>query len=555
MNTQNMTVFHRRSFLGGSLAATSIIPLSGVFAARPTVEIGRPVEIGTGYVRGFRRSDVHIFRGIPYAGKLTPEHRFDEAPIAEPWTGVRSAFSYGPICPSQERLFDDSTIEWPFLIQRGPITVAQEDCLRINIWTRGLNDNAKRPVMLWLHAQGFGGGSSQHFLANDGENLARNEDVVVATINHRVGVLGFADLSDIAGAHEDSGNIGMLDIIAALKWIRTNITAFGGDPDNVTIFGQSGGAFKVSVLLAMPSAKGLFHKAIIQSGARPSVHSRESAARLTREWLKALDAEHADLAALRAIPVDRLIAASGEAAKAVAAKAAPTADYAAPAWHWQPVAGVTSLPDQPFGTRAPTCSAHIPLLVGNTLHEFPRSVDAPEKEAMTWDEALAAVKLDLGGRAQYVLEAIRTDYPQIRPIAAIAIISGRHFRMGAVRVAALRAREQGGPTWNYVFAWQTPLLDGRPRAFHGLDVPFVFANTDLCDQATGGGSRPRALAKQMTSAWGRFARTGNPNGGKLPLWPNFKLDAPSAMIFDDNIYVAADPDPALRKALDPGAQR
>lgn len=177
---------------------------------------------------------------------------------------MRGALGYGPTCPSEERLTDQSATEGTFLRQRGPITAAKEDCLRINMWTPGLADGARRPVMLWLHAQGFGGGSGQHFLATDGENLARIGDVVVASINHRVGVLGYADLSQVPGGDADSGNVGMLDIVAALRWLRENAAAFGGDPDNVTIFGQSGGA-KVSVLLAMPAARGLFHKAIVST--------------------------------------------------------------------------------------------------------------------------------------------------------------------------------------------------------------------------------------------------------------------------------------------------
>jgi para-nitrobenzyl esterase len=463
---------------------------------------------------------------------------------------VRGAYGYGPICPSEDRLGDESAMEWPFLIQRGPITIAQEDCLRINIWSRGLDDGRKRPVMLWLHAQGFGGGSSQHFLANDGENLARTQDVVVASINHRVGVLGYADLSQVSGADENSGNVGMLDIIAALRWIQRNIAAFGGDPDNVTIFGQSGGAFKVSVLLAMPAARGLFHKAIIQSGARARVHTRETAAALTAAFLKALEMPKADIAALRALPVDRLIAAGRDAARAVASTSGPPADYSPPPWFWQPIAGVSSLPDQPFGDRAPIHSAAVPLMVGNTLHEFPRSVDAPQLEAMSWPQAEDALRRDLGERTASVLAAIREDHPGIQPIAAIAVASGRHFRMGAVRQCTLRAQSGAAPSWNYVFQWQTPVFDGRPRAFHGLDVPFVFANTDLCDQATGGGERPRALASIMAATWARFARTGDPNGKGLPHWPAFTPERPAAMLLDDQCEVSPDPDPAFRRALE-----
>lgn len=544
---------NRRSFLGSTATAFAA---SGVFQAQmlralaaPYVEAGPVVEVENGKLRGFRRGEVHIFRGIPYAGSLKPGFRFAEAPTPEPWSGVRTAYGYGPTCPSEDRISDDSTIEWPFLVQRGPVTVSQEDCLRINIWSKGLNDGHKRPVMLWLHAQGFGGGSSQHFLANDGENLARQEDVVVASINHRVGVLGYADLSQVPGADENSGNMGMLDIVTALRWIKRNIAVFGGDPDNVTIFGQSGGAFKVSVLMAMPAAQGLFHKAIIQSGARARVHTRETGAALTAALLNALELPKADIAALRGLSVERLIAAGRDAARAVASTSAHPPDFSPPPWFWQPVAGVSSLPDQPFDLKAPRFSAGVPLIVGNTLHEFPRSVDAPQLEAMSWAEAVESARRDLGARAATVLAGIREDHSGIRPIEAIAIASGRNFRMGAVRLASLRAQSDAAPSWNYIFQWQTPVFEGRPRAFHGLDVPFVFANTDLCDQATGGGPRPRVLASVMAATWARFARTGNPNGKQLPNWPAFTPENSAAMLFEDDSHVAFDPDPSFRKAL------
>ena len=547
----------RRELLGA--AALGAILADGAAAAPRRkqgpegvrVNTGVRCETASGSVAGFERGGVRIFLGLPYSATLTAAHRFGSPPPLAPWTGVRRAYNYGPTCPSEERQADESTSEWPFLLQRGPITLASEDCLRVNVWAPEA-DAPARPVMIWLHAQGFGGGSSQHFLATNGENLAREQDVVVVSLNHRTGVLGFADVSGLAGGDPDAGNVGMLDIVAALRWVRDHIAAFGGDPGNVTLFGQSGGGFKISVLLAMPAARGLFHKAIIQSGARPFVHERASGRALADAWIEALDiGKTPDLAALRALPVSRLLDAAGKASAQIQRIAARPRDLHPPAWYWQPVAGVPSLPDQPFGTVPSEISRDIPLLVGTTRHEFPRSVDAPEAEAMTWDALTTSVARDLGERAALAVTAARSDNPGASPVEVAAILSGRHFRMGALHIARLRAAAGHAPSWTYIFDWRTPLLEGRPRAYHGAEVPFIFANTDLCDQATGGGERPRHLARVMAGTWARFARTGSPVGRDLPVWQPFSPAAPSAMIFDDVCRIDPDPDPALRSLLLP----
>jgi para-nitrobenzyl esterase len=250
---------------------------------------GATVHTAAGAVQGYRRAGVEIFKGMAYAGAPTVEHRFRRAPPLAPWPGVRNAYSYGPVCPRWTAPDDLAANEWVFLLQRGAESAELEDCLRINVWTRSTRPDRLRPVMVWLHGQGFMSGSSQDFLATDGESLARNQDVVVMSLNHRVGPLGLLHLGELLGSeHADSGNLCMLDIVDALHWVRLHAERFGGDPGNVTLFGQSGGGFKISVLLAMPEAKGLFHKAIIQSGARLRVHTRASATELAERTLHRL---------------------------------------------------------------------------------------------------------------------------------------------------------------------------------------------------------------------------------------------------------------------------
>ncbi|TDP72262.1 carboxylesterase/lipase family protein [Roseateles toxinivorans] len=516
---------------------------------------GATVNTAAGAVRGYQRGGVHCFKGLAYAGAPTAEHRFRRAPDLAAWTGVRNAYNYGPVCPRWTAPADLSNNEWAFLLQRGAESAAQEDCLRINVWTSSTRPEHPRPVMLWLHGQGFMSGSSQDFLATDGENLARTQEVVVMSLNHRVGPLGLLHLGELSGAeYADSGNAGMIDIIDALRWVRTNAEAFGGDPDNVTLFGQSGGGFKISVLLAMPEARGLFHKAIIQSGARLRVHTSASATVLTERTLQRLAINsRTGLSALQCVPLNRLLQAAQDASMEMAPATPDDTGYRnAPGFYWMPVAGVPSLPTQPVDPDAPEQSRHVPLLVGTTLNEFAPCMTFPGAETLTWAELPAKLAPQLGDRVTAAIAAVRAIEPSACPVDVWSVLGGRRFRQAAVALCDARVRQQqAAPVFNYLFRWRTAMFEGRPGAFHCACLPFVFNNTDLCDHATGGDSRAQRLATRMSRAWAQFARTGHPGHDDLPAWPAFTPCERAVMVFDDHCQVARNLDTELL-ALLPG---
>ncbi len=539
----------RRQWLqAGGVAAALAAPLArGQSTERSTgspnsapdgdriVAPGDTVRTSAGLVRGYRLGPVQVFKGIPYAGAATGALRFRRAPALKPWSGVRNALSYGPICPRWAPAADLASNEWAFLLQRGAESAALEDCLRLNIWTRGGGSGAKLPVMLWIHGQGFMSGSSQDFLATDGENLASAQDVVVVSLNHRVGPLGYLHLGGLLGeGFADSGNVGMQDIVDALRWLRENIAAFGGDADNITLFGQSGGGFKISVLLAMPEAQGLFHKAIIQSGARLRVHNVESATALTRATLKKLELSDAQALALQDIPVDRLLQAVQDATLELARSAADDPGFrSAPAYFWMPVSGVPSLPKQPFDPEAPAVSRGVPLLVGCTLNEFAPSVNAPEAEQLSWADVQMRLQPQLGESTAAAMAAARSLYVGARPVDIWSVLAGRRFRLSTVALCDSRLRQGGAPVFNYLFQWRTAVLEGRPGAFHTADLPFVFDNTDLCALFTGGGARARRLGARMSKAWAQFARSGSPAHAGLPDWPACSPGQLETMLLDD----------------------
>lgn len=539
----------RRSLFGAA-AWGAVVATAGMTRAsranlpEPQLSSGLPVARTThGAVRGITKANVHSFKGIPYADAPVGPHRFLKAPALTPWEGIRNAFNYGPICPqSGGASQDEAQSEWSFLIQKGPVTAQSEDCLRINVWTRGLADGGRRPVMLWLHPNGFMSGSGHEYLASDGANLAKTEDVVVASINHRVGVLGHLHLAETAGsAYADSGNVGMLDIVDALTWLGENAEAFGGDPGNITVFGQSGGGSKTAVLLAMPQARGLFHKAISQSGFGLKVHSPASAHALARATCQSLGVEYDDLTGLHSLPASRLVEASVAAWYAVR-RSNPDSP---PAAYWQPVSGVPSLPSQPFLPMALETARDIPMLVTTVQNESSPSIDAPEVEGISWDEVAARLGQQIGEHATQVIEATRRAYSSATPVEGLSIIQSRTFRLSALDLCERKAAQAGAPVYKGIFDWKTPVFEGRPRAFHTSDIPFVFNNTDLCEQATGGGDDARKLGAIMSAAWARFARTGDPNGSGLPLWSAYAQTHRSTMIFDADCRQIDDPDTAL----------
>jgi para-nitrobenzyl esterase len=507
------------------------------------------VETASGKIRGFVRNGVFVFKGVPYGDTTAGENRFAPPKPVKPWTDVRDTIAWGPVSPHGPRAgWINQEEQFLYHWDDG---FATEDMLRLNVWTPAVNDGTKRPVLVWIHGGGYASGSSQELPAYDGERLAREHDVVLVSMNHRLNVFGFLDLSQIGGdRYASSGNASMLDLVQSLQWVRDNIARFGGDAGNVTIFGQSGGGGKVTTLMAMPSAKGLFHKAVAMSGSFIGASTRDSAKALALQVMKELGLGASQVARLHTVSVDALLNAGMAAAQKVAPfgfpkpGTLPTINLG-----WQPVVDGSVLPETPFETTAPALSKDIPFLLGNTFHEFMGGIDKPQANQATWEQVTAALTPQLADKTGPALDAYRKAFPSAKPFEIAAMIGADMFRRGAVWQTDLKAKQGGAPVYHYWFGWKTPVLDGRPLAFHCQDLAFWFDNIDRCLQATGGGDEARRLAAQMSGALVAFARTGDPNHDGLPTWAPFTESNRAMMIFDATTEVKIDPDKDARQVL------
>jgi para-nitrobenzyl esterase len=511
------------------------------------------VETSAGKLRGFGRNGVYIFKGVPYAASSSGAGRFMPPVRPEPWTGIRNALAYGRVCPQQDSAHTNmdgknlaNSDEDAFLLHRGSAaTVPGEDCLRVNVWTPENNGSHKRPVMVFMHGGGFSGGSGHDLLSYDGERLARNHDVVVVTHNHRLNVLGYLNLGAIGGEEfATSANVGMLDIIAVLEWVRTNISAFGGDPACVTIFGQSGGGGKVTALMAMPAAKGLFHRAIIQSGPFLKALTPDYSQRIAELLMTELGLSRTKFKDLQMIPVDRLLGAAAEAMKKMPKTRAFLRDGYG--WEtavgWGPTVDGQVLPNHPFDPGAPSVSSDVPLITGTNLNESVNGVDHPRAEAMTTDEMTRLVGETFGSNGAAIVAAYRQDYPHASPFELWAAIATSQWRIPAIAQAIRKANLGTAPAYSYIYSWRTPILDKRPGTFHACEIAFAFDNAEICDHYSAGDPAAFVLSKQMSGAWVNFARTGNPNHDGLPNWPAYTAESRATMFFDSPCRVRFDPE-------------
>jgi para-nitrobenzyl esterase len=509
------------------------------------------VETTAGKVRGFTRNGIHTFKGIPYAADTGGAGRFAAPAKPAAWTGVRSAMWYGPTCPQTPRtgwLNDENA----FLFQWDDGQPG-EDCLRVNVWTPGTNDGGKRPVMVWLHGGGWAAGSGQEQPAYNGENLSRRGNVVVVSLNHRLNMLGYLNLAAYSDKYAGSVSAGVLDLVAALEWVRDNIAHFGGDPGNVLIFGQSGGGGKVSTLLSMPMAKGLFHKAVVQSGSTLRLGDLASSEKLAGEVIAQLGLNKSNIDKIQSVPYAQLLAAGNAAIKKLQPTppaggiGMPAVRSAAQRLGFSPVVDGKIVTRHPFDPDAPDISAGVPMLIGTVLNEMSPSMSNPVLESMSDDDVRKRAAERYGDRAGMVVDAYRKQYPNVKPIELLSRMFS--VRTNAVTQAERKAALKAAPAYMYLFAWQTPILDGRPRAFHCSEIPFVFANTDVSAFATGGTDEARELGNKVSDAWINFAKKGDPNHAGLPQWPAYSADASPVMIFDKTCEVKNDPDRDLRKVV------
>jgi para-nitrobenzyl esterase len=503
------------------------------------------VETAYGKIRGYSHNGVHAFKAVPYGADTSGTNRFMPPQRPAPWPGVRSCLYHGFVCPQPQRGgWKNNEESWLFSWDDG---APSEDCLNLNVWTARL-DNGKRPVMVWLHGGGFSAGSSTELPSYDGENLVRRGDVVLVSVNHRLNVFGFLNLAAFGDKYALSGNVGMLDIVAALEWVRDNISRFGGDPSNVTIFGQSGGGGKVTALMAMPSARGLFHRAIVESGSLLKAATVESSNDLAERFLKQMSLTGADIEKLQQMPFEQLEKAAAEVGR-MRPPASGIIDFRRSdlTRGWSPVAGNAALPAQPFDPKAPEMSASVPLLVGNTLNEFINGINKPDAFKMAPDELQANVRKAYSEKADRIIEVYRASYSNANNFQLWSVIGATSVRSMCLEQARRKAALQAAPVYCYRFDWQTPVLDGRPMAFHCAELAFVFDNTARCQNMTGDGPRARALAAGMSDAWIHFARSGDPNHSGIPKWKPFDPVSCGTMVFDD--------ESAFREHLDDDTQK
>jgi para-nitrobenzyl esterase len=494
------------------------------------------VETASGKVRGTVVEGVLSFKTIPYAASTAGANRFLPPQPVVAWAGVRECSEFSGKAP-QAGLRPPTRPELENFSGLADPSPETEDCLTVNVWTPDGDPGAKRPVMVWFHGGAFAYGNA-NTPRTRGSRLAARNDVVVLTVNQRLNIFGHLDLSAFGGEpFRLSGNAGTLDMVASLEWVRDNIAAFGGDPGNITIFGESGGGAKVSTLLAMPRAKGLFHRAIIQSGAAVRLRTKERALALTECVLRHLGSA---AKSIQSVPVADLLAAVEPAQKAIGPSAIPLFDR----YPFGPVVDGDVLPAHPFDPAASDIMADVPLIIGDMKNEtanFLAVVDKVWDRSLTEAEMRQRVSAIAGEDTGRVIELYGQLYPELNPAEQlIAVTTDCNFRIRSLVLAQRRAALERGPVWMYSFEWETPVLGGKLKAPHAMDVPFTFNTLDLTN-ATGGRPDAQVLADTMSSVWAAFARNGRPDHPSIPAWPAYDTARRATLVLDKVCRIENDP--------------
>jgi para-nitrobenzyl esterase len=506
-------------------------------------------ETQSGKVKGYKLREIYYFLGIPYGADTSGANRFMPPQKPKPWTDIFPAVWWGNSAPQiMEKRYANS---YSSFADHWNYDDVSEDCLRLNVFTPAIKDGKKRPVMVWLHGGGFTNGNGIEQDGYNGENFSRFGDVVFCSVNHRLGPMGFTNLAGIGGdKFAASGNVGMLDLVAALEWVRDNIANFGGDPGNVTIMGQSGGGAKVSTLTAMPTAKGLFHKAVVLSGAMLKSGDKEYSEKLGSYVLNEADLNATQIDKLQQLPWQEFYTIATRAATKLNKEIGSAGNIMRMGFN--PVVDGFYLPQHPYYPSAAPTAASVPMIICSTLNEMAPSRTDASLENITLAEVKEKVKKSagfgagFGDKAGEVVDAYTKAFPEKKPVEIWSMLMGN--RQITVALADAKSK-QSPPVYLAWFSWQPPLFDNRMRAFHCSDICFWFYNTDLMLTHTGGGLRPRKLSTMMAGALLQFMKNGDPNGGSLPAWAKYSTAKGETMILNDICEVQNDPDREARKAL------
>jgi len=493
-----------------------------------------------GKVRGFILRGIHTYLGVPYGADTSGKNRFMPPQKPAPWADIRPALWWGNSAPQiMEKRYSNT---YASFVDHWNYDDVSEDCLKINVWTPAL-DTQKRPVLVWLHGGGFVNGNAIEQDGYHGENISRLGNIVFCSLNHRLGALGYSHLK-AAGGHPASGNVGNLDMVLALEWVKNNIANFGGDPNNVTIMGQSGGGSKVTTLMNMPSAKGLFHKAVVLSGGSLAGVNKEYAEKLGQKVMEEAGLKNGEIEKLQQIPwreyidiADRSVVKMADEAKRLGILRGG----------FSPVADGEYMNGGAFFADINHFSADVPVIICSTFNEQSPSRTDAKLEGITLAEVEEKIKPRFGQKSSEIVEAYAKNFPKARPVEIWSMILSN--RKNAVAIADAKVSQKKAPVYLAWFGWQPPLFDGRMRAFHCDDICFWFYNTDLMLTHTGGGKRPRALSEKMSKSLLSFIKTSNPNGGGLPTWKPYTTQNGETMILDDNSVLANNPDGEARKSL------
>jgi len=495
-----------------------------------------------GKIQGYKLNGIYTFLGIPYGANTTGENRFMPPQKPEPWKYIKPVVFYGNSAPQKMEnrwpndysTFSDHWNYWD----------VSENCLVLNVWTPSISDEKKRPVLVWLHGGGFTNGSGIEQDSYHGENISKYGDIVFCSINHRLGSLGFSDFSGVGGEkYAQSGNVGMLDVIAALEWVHNNIKNFGGDPENVTIMGQSGGGSKVCTLTSMPAAKGLIHKAIALSGNTLDASDQEITKKIGEYILKEAQITPSQIDVLQKMPWHEYLELADRAAsKCIKETGVNTRRI------FGPVADDINIPKGKFySTKLQNTTPQVPMLFCSTFHEWNPDRGDASLENVTIEDVVTKLTSKYGNRSKEIVEAYSKSFPDLRPVEIWTLILSNRKNVVATANAKLQQQQPVYMAW---FGWEPPLFNNRMRAFHCLDISFWFKNTDKMVTQTGGGKVPRQLSEKMADALLNFMRTGNPNGGRLPQWPKYTEAKGEVMILNNNPEVVNDPDREARKSLE-----